>query len=340
MSSRPRRIAIVRLSALGDVVHALPVASALRARWPESRITWIVERRHGAILRDHPALDEVVTVDTRAWRTARRPGAVVAAATAILDVRRRLREASVDVTVNLQGLVKSGLVTWATAAPLRIGFTAAHCREPIAAVFTNRRVAPPPGARHVVDQYLSLLAALAIEPPERVEFPLPSDAAAETAIEDFFATRGIKPRDRVVVLNVGAARPSKRWPASRFVELARRLPPETGARVVVLWGPDEAGTARAIAESVPGATLAPPTDLFALVAVVRRASVVVAGDTGPIHLAAGLGVPCVGLFGPTSGIRNGPYGPGHRIVQSPDGTMASIAVDPVHDAVVERMDAR
>jgi lipopolysaccharide heptosyltransferase I len=325
-------IALVKLSSLGDVVHALPAAGALRARFPGARLVWIVERREALLLRGNPALDEVVPVDTRGWRRVRTPVGALEVAGALAELRRHLAGARFDVAVDLQGLVKSGILTAATRAPLRIGFAAGRCREPLAALFTNRRVTPPADARHVVEQNLALLEPLGVS-RARVEFPLPTHAASETRVDDFLAAAGLKPRDRLVVVNPGAGRPAKRWPADRFRELARRLADDAGAAVLVAWGPGE----RELAETIAGGrvTLAPPTDLDALLAVLRRASVVVAGDTGPLHLAAALGVPCVGLYGPTSGQRNGPWG--QRALASPDGRLESLPVATVFDAVREAL---
>lgn len=336
MLAEAPRVALVKLSAIGDVVHALPVATALRARHPGARLAWIVEQREAAVLRGHPALDEVIEVDTRGWRRARRPAALRAAVAEMRAVRTRLRAGRFDVAIDLQGLVKSGLVTAATAAPLRLGFATRRLREPVSAVFTNRRVVPPSSARHVIEQYLALLEPLGVTTP-KVEFSLPWSGAAEARADALFTAAGLRPRQRVVVLNSGAARPRKRWPAERFAELAERLAREAYARVLVVWGPGERDTAAAIAGGGRSrwATLAPPTDLDELIAVLRRASVVVAADTGPLHLAAALGTPCVGLYGPTSAERNGPYGAGHRALQSPDGTVAGLGVAAVLTAVQE-----
>jgi len=136
----------------------------------------------------------------------------------------------------------------------------------------------------------------------------------------------------VIALNPGAGRAAKRWPPARFAELARRLRADLGATALVLWGPAELGEAQAIARD-SGALLAPPTDLPALLALLRRTRVLVAADTGPLHLAAALGVACVGLYGPTDPSRTGPYGPGHRVVRGRDGAMASVSVEPVLAAV-------
>jgi lipopolysaccharide heptosyltransferase I len=327
------KIALLRLSSLGDVVHALPVAAALRAHRPGVHITWVAERHEAALLRGHPALDAVVVADTRRWRRARRPPELLAALRDVRGVKRQLGRAGHDVALDLQGLVKSALLALATRAPLRVGFERRSCREPLSALATNRRVAPP-AARHVVEQNLSLLGPLGIvEPPAR--FELPVDPDAEARVDDLFGRAGLKPTDPLVVLNPGAGRPLKRWPPDRFRQLADRLAAGTDARVLVLWGPGDRDVARQIVDGLPAGPvlLAPPTDLAGLVAVLRRARVVVAGDTGPLHLAAALGVRCVGLYGPTSEVRNGPYGPGHRVLVSPDRQVASLEVSRVFHAV-------
>src|SRR5439155_286892 len=168
---------------------------------------------------------------------------------AVVAIRRELRSARFDVALDLQGLIKSGLLVRLTRAPLRIGFDQRWCREPLNVLATNRRVAPPIEARHVVDQYLSLLGALGIA-GRVLEFRLPSDPAAEARMDEFFAGAGLKPRDRVVVLNPGAGRPEKRWPLERFRALAGVLTAAHGARVVVVWGPGEEADARAVARTV------------------------------------------------------------------------------------------
>jgi len=330
------RIALVKLSSLGDVVHALPVAATLRAARPQARLVWIVERREAAVLRGHPALDEVIVADTRGWRRARGPAAIRAAVTGVRTLRRQLRQERFDVALDLQGLIKSGAVTMASRAPLRIGFAAGWGREPLSAIFTNRHVQPPPSARHVVEQYLALLEPLGIE-ERRLDFHLPAPPAAETAMDEWLAAAGLKPHRRLVVLNPGAGREAKRWPVVHFTMLARRLGHEADAHVLVTWGPGEEGDARAIVAGEASAVLAPPTDLDALLALLRRASVMVAADTGPLHMAAAIGTRCVGLYGPTSAVRNGPYGVGHRALSSAEGTMAALSPATVLTAVVEAL---
>ena len=331
------KIALVKLSAIGDVVHALPLARALREARPEAEITWVAERREAALLRDHPDVDRVVAVDTRGWRRAlRAPGQVPAAGRALGAAVRALRAVRADVALDAQGLLKSGLVTAATGAPLRVGFRAADCRERLNAWFTNRRVAAP-RSRHVVEQYLALLAPLGVAAP-RVEFQLAARPAAERAMAAWLATARVGPGDSLVVVSPGAGRADKRWAPDRFRALADALTSRGGARVLALWGPgEEALAAAAVAGLAPRALLAPPTDLDELVALLRRAALVVAGDTGPLHLAVAAGTSALGLYGPTRAARNGPYGPLGRAVESPTGAMADLAVDAALSAALEML---
>ena len=334
MTSHGPRIAIIKLSSLGDVVHALPVARALRRTLPGAHLTWVVEAREYAVLSDHPDLDAVVPVDTRLWRRLIwSPSGARQVLGKVGRLRERIRHASFDVAIDLQGLLKSGLLTAYTGAPLRIGFSAGRCRERWNALFTNRHVTPPASARHVVEQYLALLTPLGIEPGP-AEFHVPVPAAAERRMEELLVKEGVKPGDRLVAINPGAGRPQKRWAVARWSALAERLATEAGARLLLLWGPDEAHMARDISLALPGhsALLAPPTDLGELAALLKRCRLMIASDTGPLHLAAALGTPALGLFGPTPAVRNGPYGPHCRGLQSPDGTMMGLEVETVFEA--------
>jgi ADP-heptose:LPS heptosyltransferase len=193
---------------------------------------------------------------------------------------------------------------------------------------------------HVVDQYLSLLGPLGI-PPGPVEFLVPIPARAQLRMDDFLGEQGVKSRDLLVAVNPGAGRANKQWPVAHFRRLVDRLASEPNVRVLVLWGPDEVHMARQIRDgSSARAILAPPTDLHELAALLRRSALMVANDTGPLHLAAALGTPSLGLFGPTRAERNGPYGPHGRGLQSPDGTMASLAPEVAVDAALAMLALR
>ena len=325
------RIALVKLSSLGDVVHALPVARALRIWWPRAELTWVVERREQAILAGHPDLDHVVPVDTRLWRREwRSPAGALSVAFKLRGLLRRLARGRFDVAVDLQGLWKSGVITALTRAPVRAGLAATHCRERASARFTNRHVTPPPEALHVVEQYLAVAAGLGVDlavvgPPR---FVIPNDAAAEASVARWLEEEGIKPGTCLTLLNPGSGGDHKRWAVEAFRRLGEELAVRLGGRIAVTWGPGEEPLARATAHGMrTGALVPPPTTVAEMVALFRRATLVVGGDTGPIHVAAVLGVPTVGLYGPTSGQRNGPYGPRAAVIQSPTGRMDGISVE-------------
>lgn len=328
-----RRIALIKLSSLGDVVHALPVAHALRSRWPRCELTWVVERREQEILAGNPDLDHVVAVDTRLWRREfHRPAGAQAVIIKLRGLVRRLRSGRFDIALDLQGLWKSGVITRLTRAPVRVGFALRHCRERANALFTNHRVAFPSEATHVVEENLALLQALGFDlsAARKPSFPIGSDATAEQVIARYLEEEGLKPETPLVAFHPGSGKNGKRWAIEAYRRLGDELAPRLGARVLLCWGPGEEPLARAIGHGMHTPPLIPPpTSIREMVALLRRVTLVIGGDTGPIHVAAALGVPTVGLFGPTSARRNGPYGPRTAYVQSATGRMDDIGVEAV-----------
>ena len=325
------RIALVKLSSLGDVVHALPAARAIRVWWPRAELTWVVERREEAILDGNPDLTHLISVDTRLWRwDVKRPRGAPVVIGKVRGLVRRLAEGRFDAAVDLQGLWKSGVITRLTRAPLRIGLAPWLCRERANAWFTNRHVTPPADAVHVVDQCLSVVAALGIDiaavgPPT---FPIARDADAEVRMARWLEDEGVKATTPLVLLNPGSGGDHKRWAVEAFRRLGDELAVRLGARVAITWGPGEEPLARAIAHGMRTGGLVPPaTTIIEMIALFRRATLVVGGDTGPVHVASVLGVPTVGLYGPTSARRNGPYGPRVATLQSPTGRMDGISVE-------------
>ena len=239
------RFGIVKLSSLGDVIHALPVAHAIRQALPTAHITWVVEAREQAILEGNPDLDAVISVDTRRWRRSVTSFAGLArVGRAIREIRGSLIAARFDIVIDLQGLLKSGLIAGLSGARGRIGFSRRFCREPLNILFTNQRVTPSASLVHVVEQYLALLQPLGVLPQE-IAFPIPVNVAIERRMEDFLREHGVKPHESIVALNPGAGRPEKRWSLAGYRELGERIVLETGARILLLWGPGEAELAKA-----------------------------------------------------------------------------------------------
>lgn len=307
------RILIVRLSALGDIVHALPVLAALRRAWPAARIDWIVEGAYAPILSLAEGLDRRIIVRSAA-NAASPEMPTFGGGLDYVRAVRFLRAQRYDIALDLQGLIKSA--TWArlSGAARVIGFDRPHLREPRAAMFYTETVAPL-DATHVIQKNLSILKALGID-RDRVELPLhPVPSTSTTAAISAAGGAG-----RYLVLNPGAAWPNKRWPAERFGALASRLRDATGLRALVTWGPSERALAESVAAASDGAAeLAPPTAIADLSVLMRDAALVVSGDTGPLHIAAAMGTPLVGLYGPTWPERNGPWHPADRVISRAGG---------------------
>jgi len=281
------RILVVRLGSLGDLVHTLPAVSALRRKFPDARIDWVVDRPHAPFLALVPVVTRPIVL---AGRTA----------AAWFEMRRTLRGERYDVALDFQGLIKSAIFARMSGAGRVIGFDRRALREPAARWFYRERVDVAEG-QHVIQKNLRLAAALGAS-TDRPEFPLgPIDSPAVAALRD----RGV---DRFALVNPGAAWPNKRWPPASFGRLARAILDRHRLRSVVLWGPGEAGLADEVVRASDGAAVtAPPTTISDLVALARAASLVISGDTGPLHIAAAVGVPAVALFGPTNPRRNGPW---------------------------------
>lgn len=330
-SPRPR-ILIVRLSAIGDVIHGVPVLTALREARPDAFIAWVVEGRSGDLLQGHPALDELIRVP-RGW---------LKSPSEVWRLRQRMHRLKFDTSIDLQCLTKSAIAARLSGAPRRIGKGGSDGRE-LSRWFHNELVAC--GGTHVIEHYLDLLKPLGIESP-RVRFELPEhddDAdMADAALRTYGLSAG-----GFVLMNPGAGWPSKIWPAERYGELARRLAKSHGLASFAVWGvPSEQPLAEQIvATSDSHAILAPPTSMTELSALCRRCALFVGSDTGPMHLAVAVGAPTISLHGPSRADWCGAYGPENIRLQAryeegsalerrqaDDSAMRAIGVDMVAEA--------
>lgn len=282
-------VLLVRLGALGDVVHAIPAAAALRAAFPGARIDWLVEARHREMVELVTAVDRTVVV----------PRASLGGWT---DAIRQLRQVRYDVALDFQGLLKSAVLARSSGAPRVIGFSIWHLREKTARPFYTDAPSERSDGQHVIRKNLRLLRTLGVT-DDRIVFPLAEQPSP--ALDGVRAAAGSRP---FALINPGAAWPNKRWPADRFGEVASFLRDVRGLAPFILWGPGEEDLARAVVGASAGAArIAPPTTIPDLVALGRHASLVVSGDTGPLHIAAAAGAPAVAIFGPTDPQRNGPW---------------------------------
>jgi lipopolysaccharide heptosyltransferase I len=290
------RLLVVRLSALGDVIHTIPAIVSLRR---DHEITWVVEAPYRELVE---IVAGVRTIPVRMKRWTREPSAMFASL-------RAMRRAGADVSIDFQGLIKSAMLPWAAGVKTRVGFASDAIREKPALLFTNRKVRVDT-TRHVIEQNAELAGV--------------QELAAGNWRELLVEVPGVRGGD--IVLLPGAGKPNKLWPVDRFRELARRI----GDRALAVWGPGERDRAEAI-----GARVAPPTSLRELAWLLANAQLVVGADTGPLHLAAALGTKVVGLYGPTDPRRNGPYGQLDHCVDKFRTTkwMESISVEEVMNLV-------
>jgi lipopolysaccharide heptosyltransferase I len=311
------RLLIVRLGAMGDILSALPAAGALRAAFPAVDIGWAVEERWAELLcapetdpqgprgPGKPLADTLHFTDTIAWRKALLSDESWAE---MRDFHRGLRAARYEVAVDFQGAVKSALVAQLSGAPVRVGADSSH--EFAAALLYTKRVRTP--ATHVIDQALEIAAAMgAVSSPDPATL-VPCCATDAGWAENVIREHGL---GKFAILNPGAGWGAKQWPAERFAQVARALAND-GIRSVVNFGPTETDLARAVVEPSDGTAVAIPCSVSELIALTRSASLFIGGDTGPLHLAATLHVPVVGIYGPTDPARNGPYGTRNIVLRS------------------------
>jgi heptosyltransferase I len=306
------RLLVVRLSAMGDVIHTLPAVHFLRVAFPEAFIGWLIEERWAELLCApgssrrgprsslRPLVDEVHTVDMKSWRKSLSSLSTVQR---IAKIWNDVRDARYDAAVDLQGAMRSAvLARWSGA---RVVYGAADPRESPASLWYTRRAIAD--GRHVVEQNLSVAQAL-VESRERrlpadIACDFPRDSQAEERVGQRLAEQGIHD---FAILNPGAGWGAKRWPAERYGAVARALA-ALGLRSIVNHGPGEEELARRAETASAGTARAMSCSITELIALTRRARLFVGGDTGPLHLAAALRVPVVGIYGPTDPERNGPY---------------------------------
>ena len=331
------RLLIVRLGALGDVLRAIPAVHAIRSAFPRLQLSWMVEDLSFPLIDGHPDVDRTLRFPRRELGAWRRPGVM---AEHLGRLRTTLRSEAFTVVLDMQASFKSGLLTWLTGAARRVGFSPAHCRE-MSFVFTNEWVRPTSRWLNRVDRNLELARAVgaSIADP-RLPLPERPEEGEEAEVLLRRLLPGGAPR---VLVSPGASRLQafKRWPASGFARLAASLGRDQATPLVVVWGPGEEDLARSVvAASEGGALMAPATSLRILAAMLRRATLFVGADTGPMHLAWAVGCPVVALFGPTDPRLNAPLGTGHRVLRAASGRMEDLdprdVLEGVQQALAER----
>lgn len=290
---------VLRLSALADVVHTIPAVAAIRRSQPGFAIGWVVESAYQDLVEAVAPVDLVFVIQSRRWRMNPLSGLTRSSLFGVLGEIRAFARGGTS--IDFQGLWKSAVIGRLSRARERVGFAADATRERMSSILINREI-PIDQDRHVIESNMQLAEAVGAAPID----PLSVDFSHY--VRDRSGQLSLMMSERPVVLLPGSSRSDKRWPPERFAALAEWISSTAGREVVVGWGPGEEALARDIAGRTSAVRVAPPTDLRELGFLFTTSSCVVGGDTGPLHLAAALRVPLVGLYGPTSPRRNGPWG--------------------------------
>jgi lipopolysaccharide heptosyltransferase I len=293
----PRKILIIKPSALGDVVHSLPFLAAIRTCFPDAQIHWVIAKGLHELLEDHPMIDKLWIINKDQWKQA---SELVNTVKELKTLYHELKQEKFDMAVDLQGLLRSGIIAVATRARLRLGFKEA--REGSNIFYTHKLR----GGReiHAIERYLRVAAFLGCNTND-LHFPFPplllNPSIAKALPKDY------------VVIAPSAGKEANRWPTERFGELASRLP----LKSVVVSSRADTLLALQVAERSRGKaiSLGGKTNLRELIAVIKGARFFVSNDTGPMHIAAGCNVPVFAIFGPANPVRTGPYGNIHTIIR-------------------------
>jgi lipopolysaccharide heptosyltransferase I len=294
------RFLLIRLSSIGDIVHALPAVAALGQSFPRAEIHWLIENRYASLLAGNPYVHRIISLDTLSWRGSLPPASTIKE---MVKTLMGLRESAYEVVVDFQGLWKSALIALLTGANVRVGLAGPWLREPGAAVLYTERVSAA-GRQHVVEESLALVEYLGA----RVglwQFPLPHTPEADQYVDDQLAR--LEAWD-FMIINPGGGWKAKRWAPENYALLLRHLESGFSGKILLTGSPEEseliseilsrAGTKRAFHL---------PSTVVQFIALARRAKLVLGGDTGPLHLAAAVGTPLVAIHGPTDPARNGPF---------------------------------
>ena len=310
---RINRILIIKLSSIGDVVHTFPMLTALRRRFSKASIAWLVQSASAELVSGHQALDATYVLGN--YRTNILPEAGTQWFQSGRQLARRLRAEQFDLSLDVQGLFRSSIYGWLSRARWRVGF---RNRQELAFLFNNLSVIPDRRDCHALEGYLEF-ARFFDAPIEPLAFDLPIRHEDREWATEFLRSHELAESAPLIALMPGTRWDTKRWPADRFATVAAMLSQQYGVPFVITGGPADQTLAQAIQALAEGTQIVDATgqtSLRQLAALLERCRLAITNDSGPMHIAAALGVPVVAIFGPTSPLRVGPYGAGHRVIQA------------------------
>ena len=310
------KILIIKLSAIGDVIHTLPALNAIRKKYPDAHITWLVEEAAYGVIKGHKALDRIIVSKRKTWLKGLAGRSCAKNFRKVCSFVKQLRDTRYDIILDFQALLKSGVLIGLARGGRKIGFDKGMEHQEHSYIFLNERVPPVDMEVHALTRGMMLLEAIGISSSE-VEYNIYISGKDRNAADDLLMHCGIKAPKLLVAINPMAKWETKLWDNLKFSNLADRLIEQANADVIFTGSREDSEAIEGIISNmkVRAANLAGRTDLKTLAALYEKASIVVSTDTGPMHMAAAVGTPVVALFGPTAPWRTGPFGEGHKIIR-------------------------
>lgn len=318
MSLKSPKILILKLSAIGDVVHTLPALNALRKQYPRAHITWVIEEAASPLIKDHPALDRVLVSKRKTWLRGLRTGQWKTHFRQAREFIRQLRDTRYDMIIDFQAAMKGAVLILLARGKRKIGFGAGMEHQEMSYIVLNERIPMVSMEIHALKRGLMLLEAIGID-SKKIEYKLPISAVTESRIHQMMMAGRDQSLQLPVAINPIAKWETKLWPMDRFAKIADRLIETYGATVFFTGGPEDRAALDDILKQMkyPATNLAGRTSLLELAALYREMACVISTDTGPMHISAAVDTPTIALFGPTAEWRTGPYGEGHHVITSP-----------------------
>jgi lipopolysaccharide heptosyltransferase I len=305
-----KEILIIRLSSIGDVIHCTPVASSLKAAWPDCKITWLVGEVSADLLKDNPNIDEIIVWSRERFDKHFRDLKFKEALGMWHDLQNKLHGRQYYAVLDIHGLFLTGMIARQIKTQRRIGMTGT---KELNSFFMTETCKPL--GRHITDKYLGVLSGLGIQSVDhKMHLVIPKEA--KDFAERFFRKYDILPQEKILVLVLGTTWPTKNWPVTFFIEVVRLL--HKDFKIILCGGKAELELGREVEQKtgVPVINAVGVTKLLEMAGIIELASVVIAGDTGPLHIAGALEVPTVGMFGPTNPVMYAPLGEQHGVLSS------------------------
>ena len=303
-------ILIIKLSAIGDVIHTLPSLAALRRRYPDAHITWVIEEDAADLIKDHPYLDRIIISRRKSWFMEFKGGQIGKPARDIRYFIHEIRQFRYDLVIDFHGLLKSAIIVLLSSGKRKLGYAS---MQELSGLFYNEKI-PEDMEKHAVDRYLDFPRYLGA-PIEEAEFLIPIEEENQRRVDDLLAESGIKTEETFIAVNPIALWETKLWDNEKFAGLCDHLIAELGKKIVFTDREPEAIRSIQSMMQQPSVNLGGRTTLRDLAYLYKRAAFLITTDSGPMHLAAAVGTPICALFGPTDPARTGPYGKGHLVIR-------------------------